>query len=293
MKFLKIGFCVFATALASISSSSSSSFPIQNNLLRIDGVDNPSSIFTPFVAFDDVYHSDGKTSYFWFDVDLFIAPFTDCSKLLLIRAVSEFTSGFIANANGHTEFDKNYDLWSGYVHVSPFVVKETSTGSQSSSFVVKKTWPISSSLTYTATSSFSTNYDIGLSAGVTYNVIDGVSASLKVDGGISFGFSNSIAVSGPEPTLSSQDAPQANDDTRENSREWSFQYHAIHAPSYRLETYTLLEIKNDAVGFNDYSLGVVVDIHSDAVAYLDWWWETHKDVDSSLVYYVNLGRMPD
>lgn len=235
--------------------------------------------------------AEHSVGYFVYDLDAYIADFTICSSLILVKVTAEFTSGWVAGQNGHTEYNSMYDIWSGYIHLAPFQVEEDG-GARSSSVYPLITWPITSERTVTVTSGFSSTYNFGFSSSMEA-IADGVGAKAGVNGGVSFSFSESVAVSGPEPTLSSQWAPSSSDPKYKDRREWSFNFHAVNAPTYHLETFYLFEVKNDAIDFNDFGFALQIDVRMTCVAYQGWWWESQVPVDHSMLFYVALGRVPE
>ena len=50
--------------------------------------------------------------YFYSDTDYYYTPFTDVSRLYLVRVRTNFTPGSVASSNGESGFDNHYDLWS-------------------------------------------------------------------------------------------------------------------------------------------------------------------------------------
>lgn len=218
--------------------------------------------------------------YFYYDVDVYSTDFTNCSKLFLLHTKGEFTSGYIAKQNDPNSnyYDSNYDLWSGYIHSS--FIRHTSDGMTSSSFVPKTSWPQSSNFTSTISSSFSTSLSIGSQLGAEADICGGLIISRVSSSSITFSFDKSVAVSGPEPFISSQTSL-----TNINAQQWNYQYNAVGKATYVLDTYQLFEVKNDGVNCSQYSFDYQVSVKMTNIAWKGYWWEQKNSVDKIFKTY--------
>lgn len=222
--------------------------------------------------------------YFYSDTDYYYTPFTDVSRLYLVRVRTNFTPGSVASSNGESGFDNHYDLWSGYIHIQPFARTEGSF-KKSSSYHYIKSWPLSNSdsLSCTVTSSFGVNYTIGSDIEAGTGLPSGATITAKTGVSVTFGFSTSTSVYGPEPSISHQDSPSNHD-----RAQWNYQFSSPRTSSYAMDCYFLMEVKNDAIAYQNYSFGYQVDVKMTNTAWEKFAWRQHKDTTNSLSYACGL-----
>lgn len=212
-----------------------------------------------------------KTGYFYYDMDVYFTDFTSVSRLFLIRVKVDFTPGCEAYDNGNKEFDSRFSLYKGYIHINLY--QKLDLYAQSSSIAVKQGWPQSSNFTSTVTSSYGSSINLNATLGAGVSLTEGLSAKAQAGVGLSLSFNKSIAVTGPEPSISYQRGDSVKD------MQWNYEYAEQGNNTYSLETYYLFEAKNNGIGYQDYSFGFDVEIHMDNVAYRHYWWEQHEEID--------------
>lgn len=215
--------------------------------------------------------------YFYSDTDYYYSQFTDVSRLYLIRVRTNFTPGSVASKNNESGFDNHYDLWSGDIHIQPFSRTENNF-KKSSSYHYIKSWPFSNSdsLSCTVTSSFSTNYSFSNGVEVGAQLPGGASIIAKTGKELTFGFSTSTSIYGPEPSISNQDSP-----SNPNMAQWNYQFSKPLTSSYAMDCYYLMEVKNDAIAYEHYSFGYQVDIKMTNTAWEIFAWKQHKDTTAT------------
>ena len=221
--------------------------------------------------------------YFHIKSNTYIADFTDCSKLILIKTTGEFTSGHIACQNGMNGYNDVFHLKKGFIHVEPRIV-EDSHYNHSASYTAKSRWPLSPNATSTISSSYSNNYTFNsaFEKGIS---MDGGSSIIQKSGvGLSFSFDNSVAVSKPDPAISSQYGVG----DKEDQAQWNYCYAVEGYETLTLDTYYLLEVKNDAVGYNQYSIGYNVSGYMNNISWHNTWWEGHGELNSFSSIWCNL-----
>lgn len=219
--------------------------------------------------------SSRAEGYFYYDLDVYFSQFTDVSRLYLIHVSSNFTPGSIAAYNGESNFDAGYNLWSGYIHI--YADQQIEGEKRSSSFTYIKSWPESNSdqLTSTVTTSFGGSYCIDKSFEAGVKLPGGVSANLNSDKSLTLSAENAVSIYGPEPTISST---LADGNKRQNN--WSFYFNRAYHGSFKFDAYYMFELKNDAVGYQDYSFKFKFDIRMTNTARV-MWWDRYRDVDAT------------
>lgn len=191
---------------------------------------------------------ESEDGYAFADLAVYKSPFTECSDLYLLQAAVSFTPGCVARANGSKQsngddFVNSY-LNSGYFHLE---VNDIDQGwRRSSQIAIKGSWPDSSNVQTTISSSFgvslNTEFGQSLEGGITL----GNGASLKLTSSSSIGtaltlsFEKSISSVASDPLLSHQINPQ-------NTSEQQWSYSVLNKKvagtiTYTLDSYLLFEM---------------------------------------------------
>lgn len=191
---------------------------------------------------------ESEDGYAFADLAVYKSPFTECSDLYLLQAAVSFTPGCVARANGSKQgngddFVNSY-LNSGYFHLE---VNDIDQGwRRSSKIAIKGSWPDSSNVQTTISSSFgvslNTEFGQSLEGGITL----GNGASLKLTSSSSIGtavtlsFEKSISSVASDPLLSHQINPQ-------NTSEQQWSYSVLNKKvagkiTYTLDSYLLFEM---------------------------------------------------
>ena len=227
-----------------------------------------------------------SSGYMYFDYHSYYSDFTNNSRLYLINVKTYFTSGYIATQNNESGFSDMYDLDKGYVHLTA-VDKFTDSGDISSSVKLLATWPESSTTTMTISSSFGGSLTSNWSNGSELDWPNGAKISIGRGYNASINFTYTKTTTSDEPVLSSQTSP-----SNSLEQQWNYQYKGLGRTTYIIDAYYLLEVKDDAVGFDKY--GFVFDLYLNManVKWKNYWWESHDSVEYSLRTYMGLGRNP-
>lgn len=231
---------------------------------------------------------DHDSGYFYYDMHLYSTQFTDISKLYLINVKVDFTSGWIATQNNQKGYNKSYDLDRGFVHVGA-INRFYDKGDYASSVILHASWPSSSKSTSSITSGFSTSYSGNWTNGAKLSWPNGVEVSTQKNYGFSIEIDYSKTILTDEPYVSTQTSPSNN-----AMQQWNYQYKGVGKATYVLDTYYLVEVKNDSVGFNQY--GFVFDINlnmSNVMRKGLVIFEYHYNQYHNMRLYFNLGRNPE
>lgn len=244
-----------------------------------------SSDFKLIASFSEPHiNNSKKTCYYYYNADVYSCPFTSVSNLILINVNSTFVPGNVPVENGDSSYNKDHHLKDGYIHILPHRISEGSNTSPS--FVIKDAWPKSSTSKVSITTSF----------GGTYNFSSTLSAGISMDSGayIEGDLTHGLSLSYSKSTSETTDDPKLSQQLNSNGTEeqFRFEYHIEGTNSYNLNTYTLLEVKKDAIGFNKESIVFEVDAYLRTVSWHNTWWEGHYEISDSLIFYANLGHYP-
>lgn len=227
---------------------------------------------------DALIKTANSTGYFYYDMDLYHSSFSDSSSLYLIHVKGSFTAGSNASVNKdhYTEngeqkdFDKNFDLENGYIHISP--KRYVDNQRTSSSFVFKAAWP----QTTAQTSMVSTYY--GGSVNLSKSLTAGVSVTdiAKLESTTSTGFeistSSTVFIYGSEPSVNFNTAYSDQD-----TYQWAYAFEG-YGKTFSLDTYLLMEVRNNGVGYQKESFGFDVSMMMDNVAWRHQPWERHYPI---------------
>ena len=230
--------------------------------------------------------SDKESGYIYFDFDSYYQEFTNISRLYLLNIKVKFTSGYIACQNKESGYSDMFELDKGFVHVAAFNNFKDKNDT-SSSVKLLASWPDSSKSTSTISSAYSVNYSSNWDNYSELSWPAGVKASVSKSNGLSITIDHSTTITTDEPVVSTQTSPKNN-----LEQQWNYQYKALGKATYTLDTYYLLEVKNDAIGFDTYGFVFDLYINMSNVQWKNWWWESHDEHDYSLRTYLGLGRNP-
>lgn len=227
-----------------------------------------------------------SSGYMYFDYQSYYSNFTEKSRLYLINVKTYFTSGYIAKQNNESNYDDMFDLDRGYVHLAA-VEKFKDKGDTSSSVKVVATWPESSKTQLTISSSFGVTLSPSWSRSAELNWPNGAKISIGSGFNASIQFSYTATSTTDEPRLSSQ--PSGSNPLEQ---QWNYQYKQLGKVTYIIDSYYLLEVANDAVGFDKYGFVFDLYLNMSNVKWKNFWWESHDSIDYSLRTYMGLGRNP-
>lgn len=227
-----------------------------------------------------------SSGYMYFDYHSYYSNFTEKSRLYLINVKAYFTSGYIAKQNNENDYDSMYDLDRGYIHVAA-VNKFKDKGDTSSSVKVIAAWPESSKTDLTISSSFGVSLTPNWSKGMELSWPEGAKISVNSGLNATLNFSYTATSTTEEPRLSAQ--PSGSNSLEQ---QWNYQYKQLGKVTYTLDTYYLLEVADDAIGFDKYGFVVDLYLNMSNVKWKGYWWESHDSIDYSLRTYMGLGRNP-
>lgn len=235
---------------------------------------------TPDVIVNGIKLDDDYIGYAYADLAIYSLPFTETSRIYVVKVDYSITSGYVANKSGEkfngADYDVNYDLLNGTLYTS---IKRAGSGEmKSSSYNFIDVFPKSSSMNATYTSSYgtqtSTNFGTKLS-------LDGLMISVSGARQISYSCSKTLSVS--EPVVSSQASS-----TDYQKKTLYYEYNSsLHLPSLNLTHYILLEVKNDGntYMYNQYSFYIELGCDVTNVAYKGWIWQQNKKLIGSYKYH--------
>lgn len=289
VEFIDCGTDIVYVEPSPISTMSAASHPV------IDGFDWIYSYESPRFVGDEEHETD-KIGYMYMDMDLYTTRFTSKSILLLMHTVTSCTSG-----NTASQFLNNYnarlDLDNIKVLTEVPQMRDNSNGYTTGSVNLIEYWPKSEQkgeVVINSDSGFDVDLGLAFEAGV-----DAGGATLKFTPGVglTISFGNQAVVTQSEPSLTSQRA-DVSDDWPYNAYSFIVQYSGLGKVTYTLETYSLFEIIDDGIGFNDFSFVVVYDATMDVVENkdlpFDWWpfSEKHHKLYKGTQFRWNLGYNP-
>lgn len=216
------------------------------------------------------------TGYFFYDADIYYNQFTSVSRLYIIHVRVDYTSGSQAH-DIDDDCDWHYDLWGGEASIE---VKGKSISNQrTSSFEYGKAWPLSNSdsLTYSASSTFGTEYTISKDIETGVNMTEGAYIAEKTGTSFTIGFSKTTTIYGPEPAVNAQRHPKD-----QNRYIWDFQYHEIFKGTFTMNYYYMFEVKNDSTMGSGYAFDYDINIKMTCIAWWKYPWQQLKDTSVSL-----------
>ncbi len=289
VEFIDCGTDIIYVEPSPISTMSVGSHPV------IDGFDWIYSYNSPKFV-DDEEHTTDKIGYMYMDIDLYTTRFTSQSVLLLMHTTTSCTSGNTASIFSD-DYNERLDLDSIKVLNEVPQMRDNSNGYTTGSVNLIEYWPKStqqSEAVINSETGFDLDLDLAFEAGV-----DAGGATLKFSPGVglTISFGNQAVVTQDEPSFSSERSP-ISDDWPYNSYEYSIQYSGLGKVTYTLETYSLFEIVDDGIGFNDFSFVVVYDATMDVVENKDlplpnWpFAEKHHQLYKGTQLRYNLGYNP-
>lgn len=289
VEFIDCGTDIVYIEPSPISTMSAASHPV------IEGFDWIYSYNSPRFVGDDK-HETGKIGYMYMDMDLYTTRFTSQSVLLLMHTTTTFTPGSTASKID-THYSGRLDLDSAYVLNEVPQMRDNSNGYTTGSVHLVEYWPKSSQeseVVINSETGFDLDLDLGFEAGV-----DAGGATLKFSPGVglTINFGNRAVVTQDEPSFSSERSPVSGD-WPYNSYSYAIQYSGLGKVTYTLETYSLFEIIDDGIGFNDFSFVVVYDATMDVVENKDlpipeWpFAEKHHQLYKGTQFRWNLGYNP-
>lgn len=197
-----------------------------------------------------------STGYFYSDIDIYTTPFTNCSKLMLLKMSTHYFAGsylqntlngeyrYIDDKGSIESFDKHFDLNKGIIeivagqYVDP-MVDASRMHRHSSSIVQKQHWPLSSPSTSSVTTTFGTSLELKSEISGGLNIADGVFVSATRGGTLTFSYSKSATITNDEPKIkSSQPEPDA------GVAVYDYSYEG-YGKTLDFVNYVLYEVKND------------------------------------------------
>ncbi len=231
-----------------------------------------------------------STGYFYSDIDIYTTPFTNCSKLMLLKMSTHYFAGsYLQNTlngeyryideKGCTEsFDNHFDLNKGKIeivagqYVDP-MVDASRIHRHSSSIVQKQHWPLSSPRTSSVTTSFGTSLELKSEVSAGVNISEGVFASVTRGGTLTFSYSKSSTITNDEPKItSSQPEPEA------GIAVYDYSYEG-YGKTLDFVNYVLYEVKNDANIVSDpYYVNLDISWERNNVAWKNAPWERRYPV---------------
>lgn len=239
-----------------------------------------------YSGFNRVKAGDKSSGYYYYDFNAYYTNFTNVSRLYLINVKVDFTSGYIATQNSLSGYDRLFDLDKGYVHLAA-VNRFMDEGDVSSSVKYLTSWPSSSSSVSSVSSGFSNNFTLSWQDGISLNWPNGVEAYVQRTSGVSIQINHSTTITTDEPYVSTQTSPN-----NALERQWNYQYKAIGKATYTLDTFYLVEVKNDSIGFNKFGFVFDIFLNMSNVKWKNAWWESHDPQNYSIRVYLGLGRNP-
>ena len=220
---------------------------------------------------DDLKKAENTTGYFYYDMDVYQAPFTLVSNLFLIRVAVEYTAGSHAHDLGE-DFDSNFDLDFGYIKIHPY--QYTSGSKATSNLRVKTGWPNTDTRqsTVTLSSGFGASLSLGPEWKVGMNLGYGVEVTNKSSTSLTFSNEKTISIIGNEPAINFNHSSE-----KQDQLQWSYQF-AGYGKTYYQEAYCLIEVEKGSKGYQDYSFKFDVEIKMDNSAWRNFPWERHYPV---------------
>ncbi|MBO8426494.1 MAG: hypothetical protein IAC61_04145 [Firmicutes bacterium] len=261
---------------------------------EIPGFDWVYSFDAPRYIDDD--RETNKIGYMHMDLDLYTTRFTDKSCLLLMHTKTECTSGNTASKL-FENFNARLDLDSIKVLTEVPQMKDNSNGYTTGSVHLLEYWPHSDNVSETTIASTT---GLGLTLGSGFEIgIEAGDATLKLSpsGGLTINFGKQAINSETEPFLDSGRSPKT-DDWPFNSYYFNVQYDGLGKVTYTFETYSLFEIIDDEIGFNEFSFVAIYDATMDVVENKDlpikeWpFLEKHYELYKGTQIRFNLGYDP-
>ena len=237
-------------------------------------------------GYDRCKAGDNSSGYYYYDLNVYYSQFTDVSRLYLINVKVDFTSGWIATQNHMSGYSDMFDLDRGHVHLAP-INQFYDEGDTASSVRYLASWPSSSTSVSSVTSGFSIGYTSNWTNGGKFNWPNGVEVSTAHSSGFSLQIDHSTTITTDEPYVSTQTHPN-----NPLERQWNYQYKDLGKATYTLDTFYLLEVKNDSMGFNKYGFVFDIYLNMSNVQYKDLWWESHDSQSYSMRVFLGLGRNP-
>lgn len=239
-----------------------------------------------YCGYDRCKAGDKGSGYYYYDFNVYYSQFTDVSRLYLINVKVDFTSGWIATQNHMDGYSSMFDLDKGYVHLAP-INQFYDEGDTASSVRYLAAWPSSSTSVSSVTSGFSKSYTSNWANGGKFNWPNGVEVSAEYSSGFSLQIDHSTTITTDEPYVSTQTSPN-----NPLEQQWNYQYKDLGKATYTLDTFYLLEVKNDSIGFNTYGFVFDIYLNMSNVQWKNWLWESHDSQDYSMRVFLGLERNP-
>lgn len=231
-----------------------------------------------------------STGYFYSDIDIYTTPFTNCSKLMLLKMSTHYFAGsylqntlngeyrYIDEKGSIESFDKHFDLNKGKIeivagqYVNP-MVDASRIHRHSSSIVQKQHWPLSSPSPSSVTTSFGTSLELKSEVSGGVNIADGVFVSATRGGTLTFSYSKSATITNDEPKItSSQPKPDA------GIAVYDYSYEG-YGKTLDFVNYVLYEVKNDTNIISDpYYVNLDISWERNNVAWKKAPWERRYPV---------------
>lgn len=230
---------------------------------------------------------DNSSGYFYYDFNAYYSNFTDVSRLYLIYVKVDFTSGWIATQNKMSGYNDKFDLDRGYVHLGA-VNNFVDNGDVSSSVILLASWPASSTSVISVSSGFSANYSYNWETDNKLSWPNGVEVSTQRSTGFSLQINHSSTITTAEPRVSVQTNPNNN-----LEQQWNYEYQGLGKVTYTLDTFYLVEVKNDAVGFNKYGFVFDIFLNMSNVKNKIYPIRYNDSLNHSMRVYLGLGRNPN
>lgn len=189
-------------------------------------------------------------------MSVYHADFTDVSYLYLCELVVDFTPGSVATKN-ESGYDWHYDFWAADVTLG--------IPNNLSQAKVKDFWPKSSSVQVTLTSSYSTNYTLGVGGGTNL----GGGASINASGNAGYTISHSTSTTSEDPSVSAQLLSN-----NQKTAKWNIQCTVQRGLTYNFACYLLVELPKSYTATFAYSSSIDMT----CIAWKGYWWEQKKHV---------------
>ncbi len=217
---------------------------------------NSGSSFVRTNTFKDRVTVKDPIGYFIYDMSVYRADFTDVSYLYLCELAVDFTPGSVATKN-ESGYDWHYDFWAADVTLG--------IPNNLSQAKVKDFWPKSSSVQVTLTSSYSTNYTLGVGGGTNL----GGGASINASGNAGYTISHSTSTTSEDPSVSAQLLSN-----NQKTAKWNIQCIVQRGLTYNFACYLLVELPKSYTATFAYSSSIDMT----CIAWKGYWWEQKKHV---------------
>lgn len=231
--------------------------------------------------------------YFYCDLDLYTASFTESSTLVLAHSQTTAVSGYIADQAGRSNYDDDYDLTKLTIYLSAPRLRDTSNDYFTPDVHPIDWWPKSGEDSPVGTFSHNSEFGIGGEFGVDFGGSvgsSGVSIEPGVGASINLTYSSGSSISSADPLFSSAQSTPGEEPY--NSYFYMVDYAKYGRIAYTLNTYALFEIAYDAYGFNDYSFVVDYYIDMEVGKNLFAWQDHYEHITYRYRYLFNLGYQP-